>query len=314
MKNALMTVKVERIEQVAPAIKEFTLIPVNAALTTFSPGSHVVVEMQGDQRVYRNAYSLLSDPADASQYKIAVRLQATSRGGSVFMHQDLKEGDSLKITPPSNLFAPNWQAKKHLMIAGGIGITPFMAYLQEIIRQEHDYELVYLFRGNTGGAYLKQLSGLPSGAFTAIDSAESERVNLSKVLASQPLGTHVYICGPESLISAVLETAAQLGWPESHIHYEAFSAPKPGDQFDVELSKSKKSVSVQPEESLLEALEASDIDVPNLCRGGVCGQCRLKVLSGDVEHHDGFLSDDEKREYIMPCVSRAKSERLVLEI
>lgn len=315
MSSALITVKVERIKQVAPTIKEFSLKPVKGYLTPFSPGSHVVVEMKGKHKVYRNAYSLLSDPANSSSYKIAVRLQEKSRGGSTFMHQSVNEGDELNITPPANLFAPEWQAKKHLMLAGGIGITPFMAYLAEFSKQAIDFELVYLYRGDTGGAYLEELGRmLTSQNFTAVDSCVSKRADILAILQAQPLGTHIYICGPEPLINDVLESAKKLGWPLSHIHYEAFTAPKPGKEFDVELAVSKQSFKVASDESLLESLEANDIEVPNLCRGGVCGQCRLRVLEGEVDHHDDFLSHEEQAEFVMPCVSRAKSNRLVLDI
>lgn len=309
-------VKVAAVVQVAPMIREFTLTAVTGHLYPFSPGSHVVVEMPGKQKTYRNAYSLLSDPHDTSEYRIAVRLQDHSRGGSVFMHQEVKEGDELLITPPANLFIPDWSAKKHILLAAGVGITPFMSYLPAMARRQADFELHYLFRSKQTGAYQRELAEQLGKRFFSYDSDQSQRCNISELLADRPLGTHIYICGPEALIKDVQAVADELGWPDKVIHFEEFAAPKPGKPFMVELKSTGKTVKVGESESLLEALEAAEITVPNLCRGGVCGQCATPVTEGEIEHRDNFLSADEKarQDCVMPCVSRAHSDRLVLDI
>ncbi len=310
-------VKVTDIVEVAPTIKEFTLVAQNGELTPFSPGAHVVVSMKGENadgqpKQWKNAYSLLSDPRDTSAYKIAVRLQPQSRGGSVFMHSQVSEGDELEITPPANLFAPNWRAKKHLLIAGGVGITPFMSYLPELERMGASFELHYAFRGLQTGAYKTELIEQLGEQVHCYDADAGDRLQLAELLKSQPRGTHVYICGPELLIDGVRQNAALLGYPDSLIHFEEFAAPQPGSPFTVTLESSGAEVQVSSEESLLEALEANGVEVPNLCRGGVCGQCVTKVLDGDVEHRDAFLDEREQDTCIMPCVSRAKSKSLVL--
>jgi ferredoxin len=107
-----------------------------------------------------------------------------------------------------------------------------------------------------------------------------------------------------------------LGWPDSLIHFEAFAAPEPGEPFKAQLTHSGKTVDVAADESLLEALEREGVKVPNLCRAGVCGQCRTAVLEGDVEHRDDFLSNDERSSgsCIMPCVSRAAGKHLTLDL
>lgn len=316
MSTDQIKVRVEAIAQVAPLIREFTLTAVKGRLYPFSPGSHVVVEMPGEQKTYRNAYSLLSDSYDASAYRIAVRLQDNSRGGSVFMHQQVKEGDELLITPPANLFMPDWNAKKHVLLAAGVGITPFMSYLPEMQRRQADFELHYLFRSKQTGAYQLELAEQLGKRFFSYDSDQSQRCNISELLADRPLGTHIYICGPEALIKDVQSVADQLGWPDSVIHFEEFAAPKPGKPFTVELKSTGKTVQVGESESLLEALEAADVAVPSLCRGGVCGQCATPVAEGEIEHRDSFLSAEEKarQDCVMPCVSRAHSDRLVLDI
>lgn len=232
------------------------------------------------------------------------------------MHESVNVGDEIRISPPANLFAPEWSAKKHLLLAGGVGITPFMSYLPEIQRRNSPCELHYMFHGTQTGAYKDVLKNQLGEAFFSYDSDLKQRCNIEKLISKQPLGTHIYICGPEALIEAAKAVAEKLSIPLSMIHYEEFAAAKPGEPFVVEIKSSGKSISVGSEESLLEALENAEVPIANLCRGGVCGQCVCSVLDGDIEHRDSFLSADEKTdgELIMPCVSRAKSNRLVLDI
>ncbi|MDO6459617.1 PDR/VanB family oxidoreductase [Granulosicoccaceae sp. 1_MG-2023] len=316
MSGSYIEVQVEQCRQVAPAIKEFALKALDAPLPAFSPGSHVVVEMRDGQKTYRNPYSLLSDPRDPSAYRIAVRLQEQSRGGSRFMHERIAEGSRLRISPPANLFAPDWRARKHILLAGGVGITPFMSYLPELQRRNADFELHHLFRSSRTGAYDADLRQRLDGRYFAYDSARDKRCPVAELMAAQSPGTHIYICGPQSLIDAVYANAAQIGWPQEHIHVEAFAAPEPGEPFEAVLCKSGKTIQVGAEESLLEALEREHIEVPNLCRGGVCGQCVTGVRDGAIEHRDHFLSEREKSsgQCLMPCVSRAKGPKLELEI
>lgn len=311
-----ITVDVLQIHDVAPTIREFTLAATCGELPAFSPGSHVVVAMEGEDKTYRNAYSLLSPSSDTSAYKIAVRLQDESRGGSQFMHTQVSVGDQLSISPPANLFAPHWRAKKHILVAGGVGITPFLSYLPELQRRGANFELHYLYRSSQTGAYREELSESLGNQFFHYDSINGERCDIAALMAERHSGTHIYICGPESLIKTVKEVAKRSGWPGSHIHYEEFAAPKPGKPFTAELSQSGKTIDVPGDTSLLEALEQADVPIPNLCRGGVCGQCITPVVDGNIEHRDQFLSDAEKagQRCVMPCVSRASGDRLVLDI
>lgn len=312
----MIPVRVTRVSEVAPKIREFRLAAVGEELPPFSPGSHVMVEMNGADKTYRNAYSLLSDPFAPQHYAIAVRLQDESRGGSVFMHTRVKEGDVLHISPPANLFAPLWQAKKHILIAGGVGITPFLSYLPALQRRAADFELHYLFRSSQTGAYRNELAQQLGERLHAYDSDAGERCDVRSLLRGNLPGTHVYICGPQSLISAVKDAAAALGIPPAFIHAEEFSAPKPGKPFTVKLAASGQEIAVDAETSMLEALEQAGVAVHNMCRGGVCGQCVTRVKDGVPEHRDEFLSAAEKagNNCVMPCVSRALSDTLVLEL
>lgn len=315
MSPSPIQVTVSRIESLTPVIKEFTLTAHDRALPGFSPGSHIQLQLPTPSRTLKNAYSLLSDPADLSCYRIAVRLQESSRGGSRYLHEAVREGDHLQITPPANLFAPSSRAQHHILIAGGIGITPFMAYRTEMLRQGISHELHYAYTGGLTHAYVEALQPAPNGQVTTYDSRRGERMNIEQILSGQPLGAQVYICGPERLLQAVQQTAAAMGWPEARLHWEAFAAPEPGQPFQVHLARQDKTLAVGADESLLEALEAAEISLPNLCRGGVCGQCVTPYLSGQVEHRDSYLPPSDQSRALMPCVSRgACNSTLVLDL
>jgi dimethylamine monooxygenase subunit B len=308
---------VAQVRQITPQIKHFKLVACSGAeLPPFSAGSHIIVVMAGADRTYRNPYSLLGSPLQLDQYEIAVRRMDESRGGSHFMHDVVKEGSLLDIAHPVNLFPLNKLARKHLFVAGGIGITPIMAQLVELHSGQVPYELHYAVRGPEHAAFLPELQAREPGRVQAYYESIQQRIPFDGLLSNQPLGTHLYVCGPPGMISVAVESARVWGWPESHIHWEQFSAPPIGEGFEVYLSRSQRRVHVAPDQSLLEAIEASGVEVPYLCRGGVCGACRTEVefVDGELVHNDYFLSDEEKSsgKAIMPCVSRARCKQLVL--
>lgn len=286
-------------------------------LPTFSGGAHVVVEMRDDERTRLNPYSLMSSPLDTRDYTISVRRDDAGRGGSLFMHSRVEPGQHMVISSPVNLFSLDLRARKHLMIAGGIGITPFLAQTAQLAADGGNFELHYCFRNDALGSYADFLRERYDRKVNLYRSDLEENFELERILATQPLGTHLYVCGPEGMISWVRATAAELGWPSETVHYEHFAAPQPGKPFDVRLALSGIDIRVGEHESLLEAIEAAGVDPPYLCRGGVCGQCETNVISHDGKflHNDHWLSDEDRRSgcKIMPCVSRFEGRSLVLE-
>lgn len=313
--NAL-ELRVAAVEPLSPLVTRFRFEhPTGAALPLFSGGAHIVVEMPDEGLLRRNAYSLISDPLDGSCYEIAVRREDAGRGGSRFMHSKVKPGDTMRVTAPINLFSLDLRAKKHVLIAGGIGITPFLAQLAQLQRLQMPFELHYAARNRAEAAGLALLPDLPHIHVHISD--EGNRMDLGAILDRQPIGTHVYTCGPEGLIDAVDETAARLGWPKGALHSEAFLSPPPGTPFTVTLT-SGRTIEVGAHQSLLEALEAAEVEVNWSCRGGACGRCETAVSAchGRIEHHDHWLSDEEKSSQtkIMPCVSRFVGETLTLEL
>ncbi|MBY6203083.1 PDR/VanB family oxidoreductase [Maritalea mobilis] len=312
-----LALKVAAVEQLTPLVKRFRFEdPTGAPLPVFSGGAHITVEMPNGDTIRRNSYSLISDPYDPSGYEIAVRREDTGRGGSSHMHSAVAEGDTITVSVPANLFQLDLRARKHVLIGGGIGITPFLSQLRQLDREQKPYELHYAARSRAEAA---GIALLPEAAHIHVHiSDEGNRMDLGAILDGQPLGTHVYTCGPEGLIAAVADQAARLGWPKSAVHSEAFTAPPPGAPFEVTIASSGQIVPVKADQSLLEALEAAGVEIDYSCRGGACGRCETAVTAcdGQIEHNDHWLSADERaaQKKIMPCMSRFKGTRLELDL
>ncbi|MGV8938666.1 MAG: PDR/VanB family oxidoreductase [Allorhizobium sp.] len=317
--NTEIPVRVAAVTQVADKIRRLRLERLDGRpLPTFSAGAHVVVSMQDDGLLRRNPYSLMSAPDDSSAYEISVLAVENSRGGSAFMHR-LREGDELAVSQPVNLFAADHRARRHVLIAGGIGITPFLAMMAQFERDNIAFELHYAMRSRQTGAYWQDvLERYGAHRIKVYFDAEGGQVPLSKLLDNQPLGTHLYVCGPSGMIDAVLLTALEAGWPRQNLHSEQFLAPPTGQPFKILLKKSEVSITVGEHQSILEAIEAAGIDAPYMCRGGACGQCETDVSScdGELQHNDIYLSDEEKQagNKIMICVSRFRGQQLVLQL
>lgn len=286
-------------------------------LPTFSGGAHTVVEMQDGEITRLNPYSLMSDPMDQTSYTISVRRDDEGRGGSLFMHNKVSVGDDMVISYPVNLFSLDLRARKHLFLAGGIGITPFLAQIKQLERFNGHWELHYACRSESLGSYVDELTSHHPNETHIYYDDEDQKIDLVSLLDGQPLGTHVYVCGPKGMIEWVRQTAATEGWPREAIHYEEFLAPQPGKAFEVKLAVSNKVIQVGEQESLLEAMEREGVDAPYLCRGGACGQCETAVIdySGNFVHRDHWLDEDEHAggQKIMPCVSRFVGKTLVLD-
>ena len=283
----------------------------------FSGGSHVVVEMDDHGTRRMNPYSLMSDPSDTKGYEISVRRDEVGRGGSLYMHRHVVPGMRMQIGHPVNLFPPDARARKHLFLAGGIGITPFMSMMAQLAPMGQRFELHYSVRSEALGAYADRLRDAYHERVHIYVDDKGQAIDLKTLLSTQPLGTHLYVCGPKGMIEWVKTTAAGMGWPANTVHSEEFLAPPVGQPFTVELAASGKTVQVGAAQSILEAIEAAGVDAPYLCRGGACGQCETNVIrcDGHIHHHDHWLSDEEKASgtKIMPCVSRFEGKSLVLD-
>ncbi|MBT2771055.1 oxidoreductase [Halomonas sp. ISL-60] len=318
--NGTISVRVTRIECLTPEIKRFTLIdPEDKHLPAFSGGSHVVVVIQDGDKTYRNAYSLMSSPYDSSAYQIAVRRAPESRGGSQWLHDKVCEGDLLEIMHPANLFPLAKHARHHLFIAGGVGITPVYSQLEELQLKQASFELHLAVRGPEHSALGLELQARYGKRVHLYIQGQDGPMDIHDLLAERPLGSHVYVCGPDGMIEQTIERAHDLGWTNSHIHFERFvEQGSTGQPFSVTLARQGVTIEVPSEQSLLEAAEQAGYKLPYLCRGGACGYCEANVLEieGELDHRDDWLSEEDKlsKRKFMPCVSRANCSRLVVDL
>jgi vanillate O-demethylase ferredoxin subunit len=314
-----MNVIVEKITEEATDIKSFRLVsPVGAALPSFEAGAHIDVHVGGITR----QYSLCSDPTDTSAYLIGVKLEAQSRGGSKAVHA-LKEGDHLEISEPRNLFALDGGNGPALLIGAGIGITPLVAMMYQLKAQGKDFTLHYFARSKDHIAFSETLLRMDAELdfghlhFHLGLDVQATGDQLDKLLARPEIGQHVYFCGPGPFMEAINQRCED--WLKDTVHFEYFSAEPvevTDGGFEVIATKSGKRVWVSPEQSITEALNAAGVQVCVSCEQGICGTCLTRVLNGTPIHNDMYLNDAEKakNDQMLPCISRASSNTLTLDI
>ncbi|MAS54463.1 MAG: oxidoreductase [Pimelobacter sp.] len=302
------------IDDTVPAVRRLVLAaPQGGELPSYTPGSHLVLDVPagaGRERALANAYSLVGEGLHPSRYEIAVLLcdpHGGAAGGSAWVHT-LRTGDPVTAMPPRSSFAPVQAATRHLLVAAGIGITPLVSHLRFHARWGREAELLYLHRAGRG-ALLDEVAELTGGVASPFHDRADLLSRLRERLLDQPIGTHLYTCGPTGFMDLVVSEAQEAGWPASRIHLEHFGLDDldPGEPFDVTVGERRFEVASGV--SLLEAMEQQGYAVPNLCRQGVCGECRLDLgpATTGVWHRDLYLTDDDKAagDCAMACVSRA---------
>ncbi|WP_341902853.1 PDR/VanB family oxidoreductase [Polaromonas sp. YR568] len=304
---------------VADGIYLFELCdPDGRTLPPFTAGSHLTVQVPSGVR--RN-YSLCSSPLDTQRYQIAVKRDAKGRGGSISMADDVQEGQTLLVSPPRNNFELDERAPSAIFIAGGIGITPILSMMRALkAAGRNDFKLYYCTRDAAGTAFMDEIAAeFPGQAQIHHDHGDiNQALDLWDVF-EKPSGAHVYCCGPQGLMDSVADMSGH--WPSGTVHFESFGvdakAFAANTPFTVRLARSGGVVQVSAEQTLLEALRGQGVHVTSSCESGTCGSCKTRLLSGDVEHRDMVLTDEEKASCIMVCVSRARPEasaELVLDL
>ncbi|MEV6230817.1 PDR/VanB family oxidoreductase [Saccharopolyspora shandongensis] len=288
--------------------------PAGGDLPAWEPGAHLALQLANGMT---REYSLCGDPADRRSWTVAVLREPNSRGGSSWVHERLTAGTLLTVDGPRNNF-PLEPAERHLLIAGGIGVTPMRAMAGELADRGADWRMLYCGRSRESMAFLPQLREIGGDRVRVhADDEHGGPPDLGAELADLPPGALVYCCGPEPLISAV-ESALP---DPSVLRVERFRAPEAtastsDDGFEVACKASGTRVFVGPDVSVLDALSDAGVQVPNSCQEGVCGTCETKVLGGEPEHRDFVLSQAERDagETMMICVSRCRSAELVLDL
>lgn len=264
-------------------------------------------------------YSLVSNTEHLSQYQVCVQREDTGKGGSVFVHDYCVEGFELEISSPNNLFEWCPSDQKHLLVAGGIDVTPFITQMEKLAQLQANYELHYSYLTPDYAHLLSNLDdSVHADHITTYDGQDGVCLNLDSLISTQPIGTHIYVCGPKYRIDATIDACYKYRHHENNIHWEQFApvTSKNGNAFTVILAKSNLTIEVQPEQTILQAIESFNIDVECLCREGVCGTCETAILKGEAEHLDQYLDENEKeaQNTMMICVSRARGNEITLDL
>lgn len=321
--QALLSVRIAVKRTEADGICSFELHAADdRPLPAFTAGAHIDVHVAPG--IVRQ-YSLCNDPRDCSRYLISVLKEPGSRGGSRGMHERIREGDLLRISSPKNHFALR-PAGRTLLFAGGIGITPIICMAEQLSAEGADFSLHYCVRSLPKAAFLARIEAAPYSRAVHLhvdDAPLNERFDPAPVLREAGLDSHLYVCGPAGFVAWIIQAANDAGYRQEHVHVEYFAAPDTsavGDggnaDFQVRISSTGRTYSVGRDQTIVDALAACGVEIPVSCKEGVCGTCLTRVLDGEVDHRDCYLSQAEQacHDQMLPCCSRAKGRMLVLDL
>lgn len=284
-----------------------------AVLPAGEPGAHIGLILPN--KVERQ-YSLAEIDPDRRRYVVGIKRDANSRGGSIYIHDQLKVGDRLTITPPRNNFPLDETARHTVLVAGGIGITPLWCMANRLERLGRSWEMHYACRRRDETAFLEPLQALGRTRFH-FDEEAGGVLDVAGLVAEAAEDAHLYCCGPTPMLTAF--EAATIDRPPRHVHVEYFTAKyeqNTAGGYVVELAKSGREFQIPTGMTILQVLQDAGIDVASSCEQGVCGACETRVLSGIPDHRDVVLSEEERAENktMFICCSGAKSDRLVLDL
>lgn len=296
-----------------------------APLPPFEAGAHIDVHAPqgGAESALIRQYSLCNIETGQDFYRIAVLRDPQSRGGSAGMHDQLHQGARLRISPPRNHFPLPADTGHAILIAGGIGVTPIMAMAGELDRAGRSFVFHYCVRSLSRAAFLPTIAANAwrgRSLVHADDGPPGQRFDAATVLGAPDHGKHVFVCGPQGLITHVLDVAARLGWPDARVHREFFGAQiaaQHGDQpFVVRLGIDGPAFTVPADRTIADVLAENAVGVPMSCEQGVCGTCLTRVLAGTPDHRDFYLSDAERaaNTHMLVCCSRACGPELTLDL
>ncbi|MBM3506407.1 MAG: oxidoreductase [Alphaproteobacteria bacterium] len=318
----LMRVKVHRLRHEAEDIRGIELVSESGApLPAFKAGAHVDVEviLPGKVRA-RRSYSIASPPGENPfVYHLAVKWEEHSTGGSVFLHENVRLGYVIEITPPKNFFELRPDAEHSILIAGGVGIAPILAMAYELDAESMSFEIHYTGHTRERMAFRPQVEGF-TGKSTMYVGRDPNKggLNLRAIMSRPKPGTHVYACGPTSMIEEVHALGHEYKWPDGAVHSEVFKKPepRPGDgPVEVVIKSSGQTIQVPKDMSILDAMLAAGVESDYDCKIGTCGTCSVQVLEGMPDHRDNVLLEAERKANRMcTCVSRSETPRLVLDL
>ena len=292
-----------------------------ALLPPFAAGAHIDVEVAAGMV---RQYSLCNAPSERNRYVIGVLRDPQSRGGSRAAHEQLQAGQRVRVSYPRNHFELAADAARVVLLAGGIGVTPLLAMAEQLAAAATPFTLHYCARSKDRAAFLDRIAQARFSSAVNLhfdDGAAAQRLDIDAALAVTLARAHLYVCGPPPFIDFVLERARAKGWPETALHREYFVAPvqqraTPDDEFEVELGRSGRVFTIPRGRSIVDVLNAAGLEIDISCEQGVCGTCLTRVLKGEPDHRDVYLTNAEhlRNDQMTVCCSRAKSARLVLDL
>jgi len=290
-------------------------------LPAFSAGAHIDL---GVAPGLIRQYSLCNAPAHHNRYQIAVLRDPASRGGSVRVHEQIKVGQTIRISPPRNHFALNEKANKTLLIASGIGITPFVCMAESLAQAGDEFTMHYCARSRMHCAFHRRIQNSTWHERVALyfkDHQDEPYFDVEAILSGADPASHLYVCGSQRLIEHVLNSANQFGFPQEQLHREFFSVHTPAVMaadggFSVRLARTGRTFQIPAHKSIAQVLQEAGVAVELSCEQGVCGTCLTPLLEGEAEHRDYFQTDVEKaaNNRISLCCSRARSNLLVIDL
>jgi vanillate O-demethylase ferredoxin subunit len=303
------------IEATGTGIKLFTLVdPDRWELPPFKPGAHIDLHLPGG---LVRTYSLCNEPADDTRYVIAVKREADGRGGSRALHDEVGVGDVIGVSLPRGGLEPVRGVARHIFIAGGIGVTPFLSMARHLARTGGaDFTLHLIVREEVPLAALLA-SLVDEGRVVVHRTSRAGRPDLAPLIGDARPDTMIACCGPEAMTDDFERLTA--AWPAANVHIERFVAPPPfvdpdAKPFTVALARSGAEIQVRAGQTMLAALQESGIDVATSCCGGICGACKVGWIEGKPVHRDRVLSAYERERFLMVCVAGSDAERLVLDL
>ena len=316
MVDSKLSVVIARRTMVTPHICEFELRhPDGGRLPAFRAGAHISVETPSG---FMRSYSLVNDEIETYRYVVAVKRETTGRGGSLSMHAETMEGDILRVSHPSNAFALK-DAPSYLFVAGGIGITPIISMIRSLRRDNRrPYLLIYCAQTVEMTPYLDELlaPGSHDNVIVHHDSAQGGRFFDFWPFLKVPDGRHLYYCGPSPMMESI--HAQSIHWPRSAVHCESFAGVSAvsvdSRPFKVRRAATAEIYEIPADRSVVDVFRAAGLKPRSSCESGTCGTCRVRLIAGNPDHRDLVLSDDERDRFFMPCVSRAFSEELTLDL
>lgn len=315
-----LTVTLKSITYEAEGIASFEFVAKNnSLLPVFSGGAHINIHLKNG---LIRQYSLCGSPLDRSRYVVAVQREENGRGGSKCLHDNSRVGDTFTVSAPKNFFPLAQQASHHILIGGGIGITPLMAMIEELVATQQSFELHYCVRNNEKIAFKERLAALVKGGHASVHvdhGVPTKGLNLKKLLELRKPDCHVYFCGPSGFMNAAKESSKH--WPADTVHFEHFSSSSTGANvfsentaFKIKLKRSKLELDVKANETIVEVLQRNDVYIETSCEEGYCGTCLTRYLSGVPDHRDTVLSEADRKQFLMVCCSRSRSDELVLDL